>query len=198
MPQHSHTVATIWPCCVCFYRISSVKSLIMQEQLTPSPFPLTPPDAGAEKKHMMYGEKIERSWPSVSDQSESAFLSRAPAVGGWNRTHAWGHTHLHSLMHLSHCFTQEIFLFGIHFHEVTKQRWIVFHYAETCKPSFSVHLDCSAHGLLTWDGEMLDLFWFLSFVHFRNSETILSFLFSPLASFLFPIEYVSSSKSKSV
>lgn len=50
MPQHSPTMATLRPYCVSFYRINPAKSLIMQDKLTTSPLPLTPPDTGAEKQ----------------------------------------------------------------------------------------------------------------------------------------------------
>lgn len=155
MLQHSHTVATLWSCCVHFYRISSTNSLIMQDQLTPSPLPLTPPDSGAEKQEhdVLWKNRTkltfcQRSkWKYIPQQ-----IPCSGKLGKDTRLRARTHTHTHtpSRIHLSHCFTHEMCLFGINFHEVAKWRWRVFHYTETCKSSFSVHLDCSTHGLLPW------------------------------------------------
>lgn len=178
MPQHSPTMATLRPYCVSFYRINPAKSLIMQDKLTTSPLPLTPPDTGAEKqahdvlwKNRMKLTFCQRSkWKCVPQQ-----IPCSGRLGKDTRLQEYRYTHTHTQMYLSRCFTHKMCLFGMHFHEVAKWSWRVFHHTETCKPSFSVHLNCRVHGLLPWNGEMLDLFWFFSFVHFRNLETILPF-----------------------
>lgn len=157
-----------------FYRISSAKSPIMQEQLTPSPFPLIPPMLVRRIRHMMYcGKKSNLAdlLPAIKVKVRSpADPLQWDAWKGHTPEGTHSDTHWYtSLTALHRKYTCLVFI------SIKLQRECVFHYAETCKPPFSVHLDRRAHCLLPWDGETRDIFWFLSFPHFRTTETIWSF-----------------------
>lgn len=149
---------------VCLFTGSAWPSL-MQEQLTPSPFPLTSPAAGAEKQahdvlwkksniaDLLPAIKVKVSSPADSLQWEA----------GKGHTPAGTRTDTLTLTDTSFSllYTGNMpFRYSFPWSSKVKVESL------TCKSSFPVHLDCRVHGLLPWDGQVLDLFRFLFFCSF--------------------------------